>query len=104
MPAPLIAAMPNDVTMAGGYVVRIVAISPTDGSTVAGVRATDVAFQVQNTAPFTPGGSPGGGRRLGCFSFLVRRVPLASREAGDTGLWPDAHGRPEAAGPPPVGG
>lgn len=43
--------MPNDITMAGGYVVRIVAISPTDGSAITGVRATDVAFQVQNTSP-----------------------------------------------------
>lgn len=61
MPQPLIAAIPNDVTMAAGYVVRVIALSPTDGSTVAGVRLTNVAFQVRNQnqdGTFEGGGVP----------------------------------------------
>lgn len=49
MAQPLIAAMPNDVILSSGYVVRVVALDPTTGATVAGVRLTDVAFQVQPT-------------------------------------------------------
>lgn len=59
MPQPLIAAIPNDITLAAGYVIRVVALNPTSGATVAGVRATDVAFQVANTSPAGDGGSAG---------------------------------------------
>lgn len=47
MPAPSIAALPLDLILSSGYVVRITALNPTDGSQVSGVRVTDIAFQVR---------------------------------------------------------
>lgn len=47
MPAPAIAALPLDLILSSGYVIRFAALNPTTGAAVAGVRVTDVAFQVR---------------------------------------------------------
>jgi hypothetical protein len=47
MPQPLIAALPKDLILASGYVIRLTALVPGTGATVTGVRVTDVAFQVR---------------------------------------------------------
>jgi hypothetical protein len=47
MPAPAIAALPLDLILSSGYLVRVTALNPVDGSTVSGVRVTDIAFQVR---------------------------------------------------------
>lgn len=44
MPQPLIAPMPPDLDLPDGYVVQWAAISPTDGSTVAGVKIKNVSI------------------------------------------------------------
>ena len=47
MPQPLIAALPLDLILASGYVIRFNALSPSTGAQITGVRVTDVAFQVR---------------------------------------------------------
>jgi hypothetical protein len=47
MPAPAIAALPLDLILSSGYVIRFTALNPTSGAAVTGVRVTDVAFQVR---------------------------------------------------------
>lgn len=47
MAAPLIASLPLDLVLSSGYVVRVVALVPTTGAAVTGVRVTDLAFQVR---------------------------------------------------------
>lgn len=44
---PLIAPLPIDLVLASGYSIRVVALDPTTGATISGVRVTDVAFQVR---------------------------------------------------------
>lgn len=46
MPQPLKATLPPDCILSAGYVIRITALSPTDGSTVAGVSLSDISFFV----------------------------------------------------------
>jgi hypothetical protein len=46
MSAPHIVALPPDVDLDGGSIIRVTAIDPTTGNTVAGVRISDVSIQV----------------------------------------------------------
>jgi hypothetical protein len=59
MPQPLIAALPQDLVMASGYVIRLTALSPTTGATITGVIVTDVTFQVR-PVNIGPGGTTDG--------------------------------------------
>jgi len=59
MPQPLIAALPKDLVLPSGYVIRIAALAPTDGSAVTGVRVTDLAFQVRPVTTSDVGGTIG---------------------------------------------
>lgn len=45
---PLVAALPPDLTLYAGCVVRLVAIDPTTGATVAGVNVGNVSLFVRN--------------------------------------------------------
>ena len=56
---PLIAALPLDLVLASGYVIRLTALSPSSGAVITGVRVTDVAFQVR-PLNLGPGGSTDG--------------------------------------------
>lgn len=62
MPQPAIAALPLDLVLSSGYVIRFAALDPTSGAAVSGVRVTDVAFQVRplNIGPdaIGPDGTP----------------------------------------------
>lgn len=44
--APLIAGLPPDCVLSAGYIVRITALDPTTGATVAGVTLSDISFFV----------------------------------------------------------
>lgn len=44
--APLIAGLPPDCELQSGYVVRLVALDPSTGATVAGVTLSDVSLFV----------------------------------------------------------
>lgn len=57
MPAPSIAALPLDLVMESGYQIRFTALDAATGNAVAGVRVTDVAFQVR---PVNIGADVGG--------------------------------------------
>lgn len=46
MPEPLTAGLPLDCTLSAGYVMRLVALDPTTGNTVAGVNLSDISFFV----------------------------------------------------------
>lgn len=46
MPQPLKASLPPDCILSAGYVIRITALNPVDGSTVAGVSLSDISFFV----------------------------------------------------------
>jgi hypothetical protein len=44
MPVPIKAALPPELDIADGYVIRFAAVSPTDGSAVAGVTVSHVSI------------------------------------------------------------
>lgn len=46
MPVPLKAGLPPDLVLSAGYVVRLTALDPATGSTVSGVRLTDISVFV----------------------------------------------------------
>lgn len=46
MAAPLKATLPPDLHLWAGCIIRLTALSPTDGSTVAGVTLSDISFTV----------------------------------------------------------
>ena len=48
MPEPLIQTMPQFMNLEGGYVVRINALDPTDGSQVTGVTVTNFTIYADN--------------------------------------------------------
>lgn len=48
MAAPMKAGIPPDLDLNSGYVLEFVAISPTDGSEVAGVNVSNATLTVQN--------------------------------------------------------
>lgn len=56
---PLIAALPIDLILSSGYVVRLTALSPSTGATITGVKVSDVAFQVR-PINIGPGGTTDG--------------------------------------------
>lgn len=46
MAAPLKAELPPDCTLSAGYIIRLTALDPTTGATVAGVNLTDISIFV----------------------------------------------------------
>ena len=56
MAAPIVATMPPGIELDGGYVVRLAAISATDGSAVSGVNVSGVVI----TGNDLTGGAPPG--------------------------------------------
>lgn len=46
MAQPLTVALPPGLELSSGYIIRVTAVSPTTGNTVAGVNVSDVTFQV----------------------------------------------------------
>lgn len=48
MAQPFDVALPPDLLLAGGYKVRVTAIDPTTGNTVAGVNVSNVTLQVED--------------------------------------------------------
>ena len=55
MAAPFTAPMPPDLELFGGYTLRLTALDPGDGSTVAGVTVADLVIAVALTGDTTPG-------------------------------------------------
>lgn len=49
MSAPVTAALPPKLVLAAGSVIRVTALDPTTGATVAGVTLTNVSLYVRNT-------------------------------------------------------
>jgi hypothetical protein len=49
--APMIAGLPPDCVLSAGYVVRLTALDPSTGATVAGVQLSEVSFFVTDLAP-----------------------------------------------------
>lgn len=47
MPAVVKTNMPSDVDIGQGYTLRIAALAPADGSTVAGVKISNMTLEVQ---------------------------------------------------------
>ena len=45
------AGLPADCTLSAGYIVRLVALDPTTGASVAGVNLRDVSFFVTDLNP-----------------------------------------------------
>jgi hypothetical protein len=57
---PLIAPMPKDLDLGGGFVLRITAVDPTTGAQVTGVKVSNVVMTVDPISgaiepPVTPG-------------------------------------------------
>lgn len=65
MAAPLISALPPDIELGGGYVIRVTAVSPTDGSTVTGVVVSNIAITAVDL-----GSSGGALDQLGPFMLV----------------------------------
>jgi len=59
MPQPLIAALPQDLVLTSGYIIRLTALNPTTGAVITGVTVTDVTFQVR-PINIGPGGTVNG--------------------------------------------
>ena len=50
MAEPLVVALPPNLELAGGYSVRVTALNPATGATVAGVNVSNVTLQVELTS------------------------------------------------------
>lgn len=48
MPEPITAGLPPDLVLGAGYVIRLAALNPTTGATVAGVTLSNVSIFVRN--------------------------------------------------------
>jgi len=59
MPQPLIAALPLELVMESGYVIKVNALDPTTGAEITGVRVTDVTLQVRPIHLSAPVGTDG---------------------------------------------
>lgn len=59
MAAPLKATLPPDCQLSSGYIIRITALDPTSGASVAGVTLSDVSFFVTDLSPDLGGGGGG---------------------------------------------
>lgn len=55
MPAPLTASLPPFLTLDNGYIVRVTAQDPTDGTVVTAVVASNVSIAVDQTGAATGG-------------------------------------------------
>jgi hypothetical protein len=58
MAEPLTAGLPPDCVLSAGYTVRLVALDPTTGNTVAGVNLSDISFFVTDLAGNAGGDAP----------------------------------------------
>ena len=65
MAAPLLSALPPNLNLWAGCVVRVTAIDPTTGNTVAGVNVSDVSLEVTNLT-----GGPNEALVSGPFMFV----------------------------------
>lgn len=65
MAAPLQSALPSDLQLDGGTILRVTAIDPATGSTVAGVTVANVLFYVTDLT-----GGQGGGLAVGPFMLV----------------------------------
>ena len=66
MAQPFDIALPPDILLSGGYTVRVTAIDPTTGNTVAGVNVSDVTLQVEDL-----GGSGAAALQTGPFMLVM---------------------------------
>ena len=51
MAAPVTAGLGPGITLVGGYIVKLIAVSPTAGTDVAGVVVSNVSMQVEKDDP-----------------------------------------------------
>lgn len=65
MPEPLMAPLPPNLDLPAGYLVRVNAVDPTDGSQVTGVTVTDFSILCED---LTGGG--GAGLQVGPFMLV----------------------------------
>jgi hypothetical protein len=50
MAQPLIVPLPPNLDLWGGCIIRVTAVSPTTGNTVAGVRVANISIEADQTA------------------------------------------------------
>jgi len=54
MPVPLLADLPADLDLEGGYTIRITALDPATGATVPGVKVSGVVITAVNVLGSAP--------------------------------------------------
>lgn len=70
MAQPLIASMPKDLDLGGGWIVRLTAVDPTTGAAVSGVKVSNVVITVDPLAGAVEQ-PPGTGGQAAPFPYLV---------------------------------